>query len=253
VSRPARGRTVKAKSPKAEALKAKAPKAEAPKAKAQGATGAPSAPVRAESAPPGSPALPGYRLVSRTEVFVGPIFSVVTDEVELPDATVVRRDLVRTRGAVIIVALDDQDRVTLIRQYRQAVGRTLWELPAGMLDVAGETPLAAAARELAEEVDLVAARWDLLVELHPSPGFTDDFFRVFLARELAPVPETDRFTRRQEEAQLVVALVDLDEAVAMVERGEITNGGAVAGLLAAARARDQAWATLRHATDEPRI
>jgi ADP-ribose pyrophosphatase len=185
------------------------------------------------------------RLISRKEVFTGAIFSVFTDEVELPDGHVVRRDWTSNRGAVVVAALDDDGRVVLIRQYRQAVGQELWELPAGLLDVVGEDPQHAAARELAEEVDLVAGRWDLLVQLHTSPGFTNEFTHVFLARDLSDVPAADRYQRHQEEADLVVRRVDLDEAVAMALRGEITNAGAVAGLLAAARARDQAWEPLR--------
>jgi ADP-ribose pyrophosphatase len=185
------------------------------------------------------------RLISRTKVFTGAIFSVFTDEVELPDGHVVRRDWTSNRGAVVVVALDDDGRVVLIRQYRQAVERELWELPAGLLDVVGEDPLHAARRELAEEVDLLAARWDLLVQIHASPGFTNEFLHVFLARDLSDVPVADRYQRHQEEADLLVKRVDLDEAVAMVLGGEITNAGAVAGLLAAARARDAAWAPLR--------
>lgn len=196
---------------------------------------------------------PGFRLLSRAEVFSGAIFDVFTDQVELPDGVVVRRDWVRNKGAVVIVALDADDKVVLIRQYRAAVQRELWELPAGLLNVDGELPAAAAARELAEEVDLVAARWDLLVEVHASPGFSSEFVRVFLARELSDVAVADRYLRDQEEAQLTVRRVDLTEAVAMVLRGEITNAGAVAGILAAAQARDQGWEPLRPAVPQQRI
>jgi ADP-ribose pyrophosphatase len=189
----------------------------------------------------------GYRLLASREVFTGAIFSVFTDTVELPDGTVVSRDWVRNRGAVVVVALDDAGRVALIRQYRHAVREVLWELPAGLLDVAGEPPVAAAARELAEEVDLVAGRWDHLVDEHASPGFADELVHIYLARELSDVPDSDRHVRDQEEAQLQVRMVDLDDAVAMILRGEITNAAAVIGLLAAARARDQGWSSLRPA------
>jgi ADP-ribose pyrophosphatase len=157
------------------------------------------------------------------------------------------RDTVLAKGAVGVVALDDVGRVALIRQYRHAVGARLWELPAGLRDVAGEDPARAAARELAEEADLVAGRYDLLVDLHTSPGFTDESIRLYLARDLTPVPSADRFERKDEEADLEVAWFDLDEAVAMVFRGEITNAAAVGGLLAAARAREEGWATLHPA------
>jgi ADP-ribose pyrophosphatase len=156
-----------------------------------------------------------------------------------------RREYIRTLGAAAVVALDDAGRVVLVRQYRHAVGRLLWELPAGLLDVAGEEPVGTAQRELAEEVDLVAGRWHALVELHPSPGNSDEPIWVFLARDLTPVPDDARHHREDEEAELRCSRVDLDEAAAMVLRGEITNAAAVAGLLAAARARDLGWAPLR--------
>ena len=106
---------------------------------------------------------------------------------------------------------------------------------------------AAAARELAEEADLTAGQVDVLVDLHSSPGFTNELVRVFLARDLADVPAEQRHERRDEEADLQVVRIDLDEAVAMVLAGEITNASAVAGLLAAARARDAGWSALRRA------
>jgi 8-oxo-dGTP pyrophosphatase MutT (NUDIX family) len=115
------------------------------------------------------------------------------------------------------------------------------------MDVSGEEPAAAAARELAEETDLVAARLDLLVDVHTSPGFTNELVRVFLARELVDVRPEDRHDRHDEEADLEVAWFDLDDAVAMVFSGEITNGPTVTGLLAAARARDDGWVSLRPA------
>ena len=107
--------------------------------------------------------------------------------------------------------------------------------------------MVAAARELAEETDLRAGRFDLLIDLHTSPGFSTETIRLFLARDLSPVPAADRHLRTDEEADIEIAWFDLDEAVAMVLRGEISNAAAVAGLLAAARTRDDGWATLRPA------
>ena len=185
---------------------------------------------------------------SRTERYRGPIFTVFTDEITMSSGDPAGRDVVVARGAVGVVALDDVDRVVLIKQYRHAVGERLWELPAGLRDVAGEGPVAAAERELAEEADLIAGRYHLLVDLHTSPGFTDESIRLFLARELRPVPDSERHQRTEEEADLEIAWFDLDEAVAMVFRGEITNAAAVGGLLAAARAREEGWATLRPAS-----
>jgi 8-oxo-dGTP pyrophosphatase MutT (NUDIX family) len=186
-----------------------------------------------------------HETVSHVERYRGPIFTVSSDEVTMSGGGTATRDVVAARGAVGVVALDDVGRVVLIHQYRHAVGRQLWELPAGLRDVAGEDPVHTAARELAEEADLTAARFALLVDLHTSPGFTDETIRLFLARDLTPVPERERHHRTDEEADLEIAWFDLDEAVAMVFRGEITNAAAVGGLLAAARARDEGWATLR--------
>ena len=188
-----------------------------------------------------------HETLSRTERYAGPIFTVYTDEVTMSGGGTAERDVTENKGAVGVVALDDAGRVVLIRQYRHPVHRRLWELPAGLRDVAGEEPVVTAGRELAEETDLTARRFDLLVDLHTSPGFSNEMIRLFLARDLAPVPEADRHARTDEEADLEIAWFDLDEAVAMVLRGEITNAAAVGGLLAAARARDDGWATLRPA------
>ncbi|MEU4681330.1 NUDIX hydrolase [Micromonospora sp. NPDC023737] len=193
-----------------------------------------------------------YEVRSRQQRWSGRIFDVVTEEVTMPGGGTALRDIVRHVGAVAVVALDDAGQVVLIRQYRPPVGRHLWELPAGLTDVSGEDLAAAAARELAEEVDLTAGRMDVLVDLHSSPGFTDELVRVFLARDLADVPPERRHERRDEEADLQVVRIDLDEAVAMVLAGEITNASCVAGLLAAARARDTGWSALRRA-DAPLV
>ncbi|MEU1589678.1 NUDIX hydrolase [Micromonospora sp. NPDC005710] len=188
-----------------------------------------------------------YEVRSREERYRGRIFDVVTEEVTMPGGGTGLRDLVRHVGAVAVVALDDAGQVVLIRQYRHPVGRHLWELPAGLMDVSGEELPAAALRELAEEADLTAGRVDVLVDLHSSPGFTNEIVRVFLARDLGDVPADERHERHDEEADLQVVRIDLDEAVAMVLAGEITNASAVAGLLAAARARDTDFTSLRRA------
>ncbi|MCZ7438280.1 NUDIX hydrolase [Micromonospora sp. WMMC241] len=186
-----------------------------------------------------------YEVTAHRDVWSGRIFSVVSDDVTMPGGGTATRDYVRHVGAVAVVALDDAGQVVLIRQYRHPVGRHLWELPAGLMDVGGEDLAVAATRELAEEADLTAGRVDVLVDLHSSPGFSDEVIRVFLARDLAEVPAERRHDRRDEEADLQVVRVDLDEAVRMVLAGEITNAPCVAGLLAAARARETGFTELR--------
>jgi 8-oxo-dGTP pyrophosphatase MutT (NUDIX family) len=188
---------------------------------------------------------PAYQVVRRTEPFHGAIFSVVSDEVAMPGGSTARRDWTRHLGAAAVVALDDSGQIALIRQYRHPIGRFMWEIPAGLADVPGEFGVDTAKRELAEEADLTASRWDLLVQVHTSPGFSDELLQVFLARDLAPVPEHLLHRREHEEAEMIVRFVDLDEAVAMIFRSEITNGPNAVGILAAARARDADWAPLR--------
>lgn len=187
----------------------------------------------------------GYRVLSRTELFRGRIFQVRSDEIETPAGERTHREYLVHIGSVGVVALDDREQVVLIRQYRHALGRPLWELPAGLVDVPGETLPEVAHRELAEETDLTAGRLDLLLDLHPSPGVSDERIRVFLARQLAPAPRPH--VRTHEEATITVDRFPLDVAVGMVFDGQVTNGLAVAGVLAAARARDLGWAPLRPA------
>ncbi len=162
-----------------------------------------------------------------------------------PEATRVRREYLEHPGAVSVLAMDEAGRVLLLRQYRHPARHELWELPAGLLDMDGEEPVAAAARELWEEVDVRAGRYDLLVDFLNSPGGSDEAQRVFLARDVEEVPVGDRFTRSDEEAGIITAWVPLDEAVADVLAGRIQNPGAAIAILAADAARRAGWSTLR--------
>jgi 8-oxo-dGTP pyrophosphatase MutT (NUDIX family) len=173
---------------------------------------------------------------TRTE-YTGAILALRVDEVQMPGGGSGAREVVEHQGAVAIVAVDDDDQVVLIHQYRHPLGHRLWELPAGLLDVADEEPLPAAQRELAEEVGLAAEQWSVLVDVAASPGFTDECVRVYLAQGLSDVA---RPTGEHEEADLVVQRVAVDDAVAQVLSGEVINASTVGGLLAlaAVRARD---------------
>jgi 8-oxo-dGTP pyrophosphatase MutT (NUDIX family) len=192
----------------------------------------------------------GYEVLETTERVANRVFRVVTDVVRMPGGAVAERDYLRHIGSVGVVALDDQDQVVLVRQYRHPLRRDLWELPAGLIDVKGEDLVDAAARELAEEADLQAVRWDLLTDVNPSPGCSDEVIRLFLARDLSEVPLTGRYVRTHEEATMTVHRVPLDEAVQMALRGAITNAACMVGVLAAAEARVRGWSTLRK-VDEP--
>ena len=186
-----------------------------------------------------------YSVRQRVERFAGPLFRIVSDEVAMPGGGYASRDYMIHVGAVGVVALDEAGRVVLVRQYRHPVGRELWELPAGLIDVAGEPLVDAAARELAEEVDLRAGRYDLLADANPSPGCSDEVIRLFLARDLSEVPAGERHARTHEEAGMTVERIRLDRAVAMVLGGEITNAACMIGILATAEARARNWTTLR--------
>ena len=177
----------------------------------------------------------------------GLIFDVRRDRVDLGTGEVVTRDYIDHPGAVLIVALreiDGVDHLAMIRQYRHACRSYLWELPAGLLDIAGEAPRDAAARELREEVDLVATRWDVLIDAYASAGAFPEAYRVFLARDLAAAPG-EPHQRTGEEADLTVRWVSLDDAYAAALAGQLHNPGALLGIMAAWGARAQGWSTLR--------
>ena len=188
-----------------------------------------------------------FDTVSSRTVYTGHVLTLRVDDVRMPGGSVRAREVVEQPGAVGVVALDEAGRVVLIRQYRHPVRDWLVELPAGLLDVPGERAYRTAARELAEETGLTAGRWDVLVDVRNSPGLSTEAVRVFLARDLAPVPHADRHVGTEEETDLEVHQVPLDEAVAAVFTGGIQNALAVSGLLAAAYARDRDWAPLRPA------
>ncbi|MGW5054694.1 NUDIX domain-containing protein [Actinokineospora sp. NPDC004072] len=171
-----------------------------------------------------------FEVVATRDVHVGRILALRVDEVRMPDGSVHSREVVEHLGAVAVAAVDDEGRVVLIHQYRHPVGRRLWELPAGLIDKAGEDPLATAKRELVEEAGVEAADWSVLVDLASSPGFTDEVLRVYLATGLT---ETARQHMGEEEADLEIHRVPLAEAVRMALAGEVVNSTAVAGILAA--------------------
>ncbi len=185
-------------------------------------------------------------------VVQGRVFDLRRDVVDLGDHGRVTREYLDHTGAVIVVALREivgVDHLVMIRQYRHPVRRAEWELPAGLRDVAGEEPALTAARELAEEVELRATRWDLLVDLFASPGSTSEVMRVFLARDVSKVTD-GTFERTGEEAGITGLWVPLDDAYAAVLEGRIHNPGAVVGIMAAWGSRQRGWSTLRPA-DSP--
>ena len=125
-----------------------------------------------------------WPVVSSAERYRGKIIDVRSDTIRSPDGNTAEREVVGHPGAVGVLALDESRRVLMIRQYRHPVGRLLWELPAGLRDVAGEPLLQTARRELLEETGYRAARWEVLVDYFSSPGIITERLRVFLARGL---------------------------------------------------------------------
>jgi 8-oxo-dGDP phosphatase len=189
-----------------------------------------------------------WPVVSSAELVRGRLVTLLTDKVRMPDHELAERDVVIHPGAVAVLALDDAGQVLLIRQYRHPVRRLLWEIPAGLRDVSGEPAWGTARRELLEEAGYRARDWRLLADYYTSPGFSTERLRVFLARDLEFVPEAERdFVPEAEEAELVSAWLPLDEAVRKVFAGDLHNGVAALGVLAAYAARSEGFDGLRPA------
>jgi len=189
-----------------------------------------------------------WPVVSSAELLRGRLVTVRTDQVRMPDNNLAERELVIHPGAVAVLALDDASRVLLIRQYRHPVGRLLWEIPAGLRDVAGEPPWQTARRELLEEAGYRARDWRLLADYFSSPGYSTERLRVYLARDLEFVPEAERdFVPEDEETQLVPAWLPLDEAVRKVFAGDLHNGVAALAIMAGYAARSEGYDRLRPA------
>ena len=172
-----------------------------------------------------------FKVLNSQLLVEAPIIALRRDEVVMPGGVSASREVVEHLGAVAVVAVDSDERIAMVYQYRHSVGKRLWELPAGLLDVRGEDELTGAQRELQEEAGLSARTWSVLTDLVTSPGFCEEAVRVFLASELSDVPRME--ATGDEEADMEVAWVGLDEAVEKVLRGDIVNSIACSGILAA--------------------
>jgi 8-oxo-dGDP phosphatase len=189
-----------------------------------------------------------WPVVSSAELTRSRLVTVRSDEVRTPENQLAERDVVVHPGAVAALALDAADRILMIRQYRHPVGRLLWEIPAGLRDVAGEDPWVTAQRELIEETGYRARDWRILADYYSSPGFSTERLRIFLARDLDAVPAAERhFVPRDEEAHLLLGWLPLDEAVRKVFAGELHNGPAILAIMAGYAARSEGFDRLRPA------
>ena len=174
----------------------------------------------------------------RETVFEGRVWNVVSEDFDYNGRTITR-DFVDHTGAVIVLAIDDDERVLLIQQYRHPIRERDWELPAGLLDVAGEDPMDAARRELEEEADLTAETLEPLIEYHSTSGGSNELIRIYLARGLTP---TEAFERFDEEADIVKRWAALDDVIAAALAGKLRNSGLLMGVLAAHASRER-WST----------
>ncbi|MEJ5996647.1 NUDIX hydrolase [Corynebacterium sp. H130] len=186
-----------------------------------------------------------FEVVSSELLLDSPIIAVRRDGVVMPGGGVANREIVEHFGAVAILAFDGE-KIPMVRQYRHCVKQRLWELPAGILDVADEDPLECARRELQEETGLAAQNWSLIVDLVSSPGFCEESIRVFLATELSEIEQPEP---EDEEADMQLEWFTVDEAVNMVLRGEIVNGIAIAAIMTGARLIEKGLNG--RSTDEP--
>lgn len=175
---------------------------------------------------------PGFHRRAESVVHVGYAWNVVLAEFEAPDGSAFTRDIVRSPGAVGVLPLvfdaEGSPSVVLVSQYRPPYECDVIEIPAGMRDVDGEDTAEVARRELIEEAGLDAGELDLLTEILPSPGMTDSVTTLYLATDCRPVPH-DR--HGPEEEHMEILHLPLADAIAMVERGEITDAKSVVALL----------------------
>ncbi len=159
-------------------------------------------------------------IASSERVFEGRVWDIRRETFDYNSAEVTR-EFVDHTGAVAILAVNDANEVLLIQQYRHPIRMRDWEIPAGLLDIAGEEPLAAAKRELEEEADLIASDWTELGLFYTSPGGSNETIRIFQATGLRHTEKA--FDRTEEEADIVTRWVPLHDAVAAIVDGRLRN------------------------------
>lgn len=172
-----------------------------------------------------------------TLAWEGKLSTVRVDDVEMPDGTVAPREVVGHVDAVAVVALTDADEIVLLRQYRHPLGHYQLELPAGILDVEGESPEEAAARELSEETGMVVSQLRPLLRFANSAGWTDEHTTIYVGRGARPEQGGMNFQAEAEEADMQVLTVPLADAVAMAAGGQLTDAKTLIGILAVAAGR----------------
>jgi ADP-ribose pyrophosphatase len=165
------------------------------------------------------------RVLSHRRAYSGKVLSLDVDEIEEPGGLRATREVVRHSGSVVILAVDDRERIALVRQYRYPVDDVVWEIPAGRQDP-GESPEEGARRELEEEVGARAATLEKVLSFYATPGFCDEVMHLFRASGL-----TLAAARPDEDEQIEAAWVSLDEARAMAARGEVKDAKTLVAVL----------------------
>ena len=168
----------------------------------------------------------------RVDEVRGRLMRFVTDEVTTPDGHTMVREYLDHPGGVSVIALDEDDNVAVVTQYRHPVGFRAVEPPAGLLDVAGEDYLLTAQRELAEEAELAASDWRILADVFSSPGGSSESLRVYLARGLKRVPRPDGFVLGGEEAHMDLHWARVSDLVDGIFAGRLQNPTLIIGVLA---------------------
>jgi 8-oxo-dGTP pyrophosphatase MutT (NUDIX family) len=167
-------------------------------------------------------------MVDVKHVFTGRVIEVNVERVQLPNGSVAELEIIRHPGGAAVVALDADNRVCLLRQFRHAVDGWIWELPAGKIDNR-EPPLDTARRELEEEAGMAAASWRPLGDYVSSPGVFTEVVHLFLATELTPLPQ-----RPEEHEVFEVHWLPLTDVLRMADSGELRDGKSLVGVYRAA-------------------
>jgi len=181
------------------------------------------------------PGLPSEEVTSSEIVFLGKIWNVVKKTFNFHGNTLAR-EFIEHPGAVAVLALDEQDKVLVIRQFRMPVNEYLLEIPAGLLDVENESALAAAKREPAGENDHEGSSWELLQIFHSSPGSSSETIHIYLATGITALRE--KFPREDEEAHMELMKVPFKELLASVQESKVKSPTLVVAILAMAAKRN---------------
>jgi ADP-ribose pyrophosphatase len=170
-----------------------------------------------------------FKTVKSETIFDGKIVRLDVDTIESPSGQLMKREIIKHMDAVGVIAITGDGRIVLVSQYRHAIGKNLLEIPAGLLDNAGESPEDCAIRELKEETGYSAGKVEKLCGFFTSAGFSDEKLYLYSAHDIRP----GEHAREMDEEGMSVVEVDLDEAYHMVKQGEIEDSKTIIAILMA--------------------